>query len=399
MATYDDLRAYFDESPLRSVANEAAEIPIVTGFTLDVDPLWSFLYDIEDGLIDQAQWPGDARGWWEYGIRHGFLPDFHHPYWTHLIPSFQGFRRRDLHRAVKEWQYFWSNHPERLKRSPVRMTIVHRPLRALDVEGKEGADETSFLRRLIDIASRARSSVIIDERPRARMTFVSGDRIHTGPNRTGTLGGFLHSPNGSCYGVTCSHVAQKGDTADDDFGTNLGTCIADSTLVPLHRANVCDPVTLQRPTPYPGNGPDLNMLDCALLKMSTPATNTNLSGVASQLSQGMSVTMRGAETGHTYHRLGSLCLSYQFTGAGNDYCYRDAIELIPRPRVPIGGALGQMTAIVPVQGDSGSWVVTDDTPAQWAGMLFGADSNRGFMVRAAWALDWARNTTGEHLAP
>ena len=40
MPTYDDLRAYFQEStPLQNIARTAAIVPIVRGFTLTVDPL------------------------------------------------------------------------------------------------------------------------------------------------------------------------------------------------------------------------------------------------------------------------------------------------------------------------------------------------------------------------
>lgn len=40
MPTYEDLRAYFDASEaMTQLARAASEIPIVHGFTLDVDPL------------------------------------------------------------------------------------------------------------------------------------------------------------------------------------------------------------------------------------------------------------------------------------------------------------------------------------------------------------------------
>lgn len=56
MPTYEDLRAYFDASEaMTQLARAASEIPIVHGFTLDVDPLWMLLYDIEDGVLPEGE--------------------------------------------------------------------------------------------------------------------------------------------------------------------------------------------------------------------------------------------------------------------------------------------------------------------------------------------------------
>jgi hypothetical protein len=52
LPTYDELRAYFDNpEALTNLARPAAEVPIVRGFSLDVDPIWTCFYDAEDGLI------------------------------------------------------------------------------------------------------------------------------------------------------------------------------------------------------------------------------------------------------------------------------------------------------------------------------------------------------------
>jgi hypothetical protein len=61
-----------------------------------------------------------------------------------------------------------------------------------------------------------------------------------------------------------------------------------------------------------------------------------------------------------------LCLSYGFSCGGQNFCFRD-VELIPQP----SGIFGR--AIVPTQGDSGGWVLSDDQPAEWAGLFFGED--------------------------
>jgi len=390
MPTYDDLRAYFEESPLREIVARAARMPIVSGFTLDVDPLWSIFYDLEDGLIDRALWPAERRNRLQYFAQLTYGDVISAMLWLDpILPIYQGYRRRDLRRQIKEWEQLWLNVAGSRPRLPVILTVAHRPLRA-PAEGSESIDETQQLRTLVGIVSESKVFARIEERPPARLAFAGGDRIRIDPSRTGTLGGFLHSNDGTCYGVTCSHVAQQHDAVSDDLGQHLGTCVANSTLVSLPDNVVCDPVNLRFPATYPGNGPDVNMLDCSLVKLASPSANSSLASVASQLSQGLNVVMRGAETPFSRYKLGSLCISYQFKSGGNSYCFRDAIELVPEPRGPFGGKLGQLTTVVPVGGDSGSWVLTDDTPAQWAGLFFGEDGRRGFAIRAAWAFDWAK---------
>ena len=100
MPTYEDLRSYFDGSDtLQGVTRQAAQVPIVTGFTIDVHPLWALLYDFEEGLFG-PDISGDA---WVYR----FLRDIPlSPMWSFTdwpVPIFQGYRRRDLKRKVARW--------------------------------------------------------------------------------------------------------------------------------------------------------------------------------------------------------------------------------------------------------------------------------------------------------
>ncbi len=100
------------------------------------------------------------------------------------------------------------------------------------------------------------------------------------------------------------------------------------------------------------------MLDCALIKLSAGITRPAISGVVTVLSPGQKVVLTGAVTKTSYHHLGSLCISYAFTGGGQDYCFRDAIELLPWRH----GLFGRKT--VPTQGDSGAWVLSDAQPQE-----------------------------------
>jgi hypothetical protein len=360
MASYEDLRKYFDESKLlQQAVRSAAEIPIVTGFTLDIDPWWSYSYDVENDLVDRTQtppWRSDPRFFRSDGEPRNVL-----------LPPDRGYRRRDLHKPIPGWE----------KRLPIVLTVVHRPLRA----SQEG--DTGLLQQLVRAMREAGAAVRIEERPPARLALASGDQITVSPAASGTLGGVLKDQAGASYGITCAHVAQTNDDIYDAANNKIGVCTADTARVPLASHQVCDPVNLAAPSPSPGNGPDLNMLDCALMKLSAKVAHPSIAGVAPALSPGQSVTVTGAVTGTTRHWLGSLCLSYGFASGGQTFCFRDSIELVPQP----SGVLGR--TIVPTQGDSGSWVLTDDQPPEWAGLFFGEDGKRGFAVRAKWVHDWA----------
>ncbi|GGN54186.1 hypothetical protein GCM10011349_29610 [Novosphingobium indicum] len=388
MPTYEDLRTYFNESEaLQGVVRQAADIPIVSGFTLDIHPLWTLLYDLEEGAI------GDD-GLRKFLLDRYFYRMIETPIWPYTdwpVPTFQGYRRRDLNRKVAIWSDL-RRFGRKLGKSPVVMTIVHRPVRTPVGDVLE-TDETDRA-RLIALANSAAALVLVDERPVATLAFAPGDGIATNQGHTGTYGGTLTNPAGKAYGMSCAHVAEKGDTIDDGAGLHLGTCKDHTTLFPLGAGVVCDPSILPMPNPYPGNGPSVNMLDVSLIELATtPTSARTLSGVATSLTIGQDVDVDGALT-KAKCRLGSLAISYAFVTGGKTYCFRDSIELKPRPRFGLGGGLGTLFSPLPVQGDSGAWVLTMDATPAWAGIFFAEDGQRGFCIRAKWAHDWAEGLVG-----
>ncbi|WP_374652326.1 hypothetical protein [Dongia sp.] len=401
MATYDDLRAYFEEARgLREAAKQSAQIPIVTGFTLDVHPLWILLYDMHEGLIDQRL-TNELYDWIRF-IEYE-TPFSRWPWaaqWSHLInrvTRYQGFRKRDLHKRIPEWDNWVQRNEGRSKaeRSPVIMTIVHRPLLSplLDDESEKDTDQ-ELLKRLIEISAGARGIVLVDERPRASFAFAAGDGIQTSAGRMGTLGGALREvKSAKIFGVTCAHVASTGDIVSDQHSIGLGPCVAHTPIVALAPGASADPLSYPPPGPYPNNGPNMNMLDCALVALSTAPKMPSVGGTASQLSTGQAVTVTGAQTS-VHCNLGSLAISYSFRAGHQDYCFRDTIELIPQSRLPVGGRISRLMANCPTQGDSGAWVLTDDASPIWAGMLFGEDGTRGFAIRASWIKAWAEKSVG-----
>jgi hypothetical protein len=388
MPTYEDLRNYFDESDtLRAITRQAAEVPIVSGFTIDVHPLWTLLYDNEEGLFG-PNFPIDA---WAHSFLHR-LPLSMWPFTDWPAPIFQGYRRRDLGRKVGRWPDLLEWFGEKPARSPIVLTIVHRPIRT-PVTDEPNEDEANRA-RLIAIANESPALVKVEERPQASLAFAPGDSINTSQGRSGTYGGTLTSAHGDQYGMSCAHVAETGDTIIDNAGGRLGTCNHHTSLVALASSVVCDPVNLPMPVPSPGNGPSVNMLDLSLIDLTAlPRSARTLSGVAASLTTGQDVVVEGSVT-NAKCRLGSLAISYTFVKGGKSFCFRDSIELKARPRFGIGGALGTLFSSIPTRGDSGAWVLTQDTPPAWAGIFFAEDGQRGYSIRASWAHSWAENLLG-----
>ncbi|HUC16761.1 MAG TPA: hypothetical protein VMA37_03625 [Acetobacteraceae bacterium] len=389
MPTYEDLRAYFDQSEtLQSVARQAAAVQIVTGFTIDVHPLWILLYDLEEGAFG-ADFPSKA---WIDRFVHFFpvLPTWPFPDWP--VPAFQSYRRRDLKRQVALWPEFSRWFRKTGAGSPIMLTIVHRPI-CTPISDEPNNDEADRA-RLIEIANASPAFVQVEERPQATLAFAPGDGIKTSQGRSGTYGGTLTDQSGNKYGMSCAHVAATGDPISDNAGAHLGMCTHHTTLSALGAGTVCDPLILPMPVPSPGNGSSVNMLDLSLIDLTAaPASARTLSGVAKSLTIGQDVEVDGAIT-KTKCRLGSLAISYAFTRGGKSYCFRDSVELKPRSKWGIGGALGTLLSTLPTQGDSGAWVLTQDAPPAWAGVFFAEDGQRGYCIRAKWAHDWAENLVG-----
>jgi len=181
---------------------------------------------------------------------------------------------------------------------------------------------------------------------------------------------------------------------NDGLGKIIGRCSANTARIPMPAPIVCDPISLAVPAPIPSNGPAVNMLDCALIELSAPITRSPIADIATSISPGQSVILHGATTGTTHHKLGSLALSYSFSEHGQDFCFRDSIELLPQSWGPVGGMLGHMMTTMPTKGDSGGWILTDDNPPYWAGLFFAEDGHRGFLIRASWVHQWAERTVG-----
>ncbi len=398
MPTYEDMRSFFDSSEeLRSLVTQISKNPLVQGFTLTLNPVWALFYDLEHGFVREDSAPiDDIERWHRANWRH-FITSW--PPYVAFFNRYQGYRRRDLNAPVKRWEAMTNPHGK--AEPPLYLTIVHRPLREPDentMRQTDGLSDIALLERLNRAVGEAQVAVELEERRPAQLAAAPGSQINVLPSSSGTVGGFLRdSASGKVFGVTCSHVVSTGQSVLDATSSLIGVCAHDTARVPLATGTVCDPVTLAVPAPSPGNGPDVNMLDCALIDVSGPISGGTITGAPSTLTPGQNVYMEGATTKRTNHKLGSLCLSYEFKFAGKSYCFRDSIQLVPQPWGPLGGPLGGLMTTVPRQGDSGAWVLTDDTPPRWAAVFFGEDGTHGYAIRSSWVKAWADGATGSTL--
>jgi hypothetical protein len=380
VASYAEIYAYFLESTrLRDLVSTAAEVAIVTGFTLRVDPYWAMRYDAEVLGLDPDEWRakllrglGDWR--WE---------ETYAAWWTAVSTS--GYLRRDL----------WHGHRWD-ERGPILLTVCYRPGATPAVFGAE--DDVDFprqLARLAAIVNGSGANARLEERQPARLV-RHADPIVAG-SEAGVIGGTLRSESGGLFGVTCAHVAKTNDEVVCSRGSFRGTCTAHTPLVTAPPGRPLDPAALAPPYPKPGNGPEINMLDAALVSLPGGTRSRSPCLVASDLSEGLRVVVtRERRTEHC--RLGSLCLSYSMHSRGERYCFQETIEVVPEPRFPLAGRLGRMFSFPPRRGDSGGWVITEENEPRWAGLLFAADDRRGFAVRASWVHQWAEAQLGERLA-
>ncbi|MXY51544.1 MAG: hypothetical protein F4Y86_03310 [Gammaproteobacteria bacterium] len=386
MPSYDDLRDRFDSSEeLQRVCSVASAHSIVQGFTVTVHPLWAMLYDLDE-------YP-EARNQSGRLSRHPMGP-YAWPYYPmeHLRPlaPVRGYRRRDLNRRIPDWISISERDPWKTTPDPVLLTIVCRSMHSPRVGDDESDDHDGQVRELWRIAGESSALVYLEERPPATLSLSPGDEIFG--TAGGTLGGVLQGPNASdMHGVTCAHVARSNDSVTNGQSGHLGTCVADSTLVQLPAGASTDPLQHPYPNPSPGNGPVVNMLDCALIDLDSPPSPLAVGGIAAGLSVGQSVRMNGAKTQSRFE-LGALAISYNFLSAGTNYLFRDAIELLPAPTI-----WRPASASLPRPGDSGAWVSTDDPANLWAAMFFGDDGARGFVIRASWVHAWAETQIGHPL--
>src|SRR5258708_21149966 len=165
MANYEDIRNFFDQSDeLQRVVRLVASIPIVSGFTLDIDSSWIIAFDRAKYLLNV---PEPLRT--EYELDGRFFSN-----------RVVGYRRRDLNAKVPEWERYAEGLREQYgkKLLPIVLSVIHRPLRASD---EKETDDMGWLQRLVRTVRDASVAVRIEERPRARLAFASGDEITINP--------------------------------------------------------------------------------------------------------------------------------------------------------------------------------------------------------------------------
>lgn len=367
-----------------TLTGEFANAPdALLGVLVDVHPLWQHLWwSYSQGLRSDSELHREFRNlvdWLDYApylLSVSALERL--PWWSPPMTT------REVHDFG--WQpEWWKRYCEENNRRPDPFVIrLHvRPLKK---------DERSILDGIRRIAGRAPYFVIVEYREPARLaaTTQSHVRVQSGTRldgaAPGTLGGFVKDQSGNILAMTCGHIAQQaGDPADlvDVRGKHhrkAGTCTWSTfaNMHPLPTQALCN-ATIPNP----------NTVDAALVDLDARFVGRNLvPGLGpvddifdeTQLSSGQWLTMYGGHSGAGRYKLGGYGIVYRFKFKGLDYCFHHLFELKVDLSGPLPMSVKLMSATIPLDGDSGTWVCVSSPRgnAAFAGMLLGVDQLSGY---------------------
>ncbi|GEM_PF-6935988 len=350
---------------------------IAHGVFIEMHPMWRRLIDM------QRAW--DA----------GFDWDFFSPWrekWVEIAPSWNG--PYDLSQVPDLWQHILSRHQKEgqflVKIYVLPTTPGTRP----------------FRKTLEDYAQKQPFFTVVIDEPLPMMATAVEGAADMSATMSGTLGGFLKDQNGETWGITCGHVAQAAGISVvlENVGGGrdpLAGTVRYSNFTDLKRIGAQDLCK------DPGDGTAIGV-DLALLEIDgkyTPQDTVN--GIAgridaiydkSDLGSGSIVKVRGAITGpHDYILQGyGVSQKVGLKGTSDYFCFSDVFDFAQDTDSRLQRAL----ALLPVQGDSGAWVLHEkDHACALAGMLVAVRAGRGISVFAESIKAWADTNWGKQLAP
>ena len=312
-------------------------------------------------------WPGAPRDEfisYPYGVDPGWIPPFWH-HWAHV-------------RGVGP--------------DPFVMVVVLRPA--------TGEKPTGLLREIdtggIPVRFEPRPMARLYAKPKDKVRPLAGGMsVSTPTGDPGTLGGILEDANGTRFGLTCSHLlqttqeAQQPSPADNrNAAARIGSCL-DSFTLQSHIPPL---------NPY---DPSINTIDAALIEFDDQIVSDlevmgvgSLTGIASksQAHPNSSVDVAGKEAGNRPLYIGAVTLVHEFDLNGTKYGYANLFELRRASRFhAVTGTLSH-----PVRpGDSGAWVLRAGTNGpEWLGVVVAGDGAYGYAIPAEFITDWiAKHTT------
>ena len=233
---------------------------------------------------------------------------------------------------------------------------------------------------------------IVEDRPEAVLAASIQGGVDLRVNFPGTLGGFL-SDGGTCYGLTCGHVATKNQDPVDVDDVGAMRLIGAGKVYDTNFPGLVGQTTAQFCNPFTTNLPEV---DAALITLDPPhvALNTvyRVGRIISiknrtSLSPGQTVTMRGAMSGPDDYDVGALAATYRFHHNGNYYCFQNLFVLkgkLPTWTFVIDPRIARPVAPRPQPGDSGAWVCalegtrSGTREFSFCGTLTGVDGDDGY---------------------
>ena len=347
---------------------------IIHGIFVELHPTWRALYDeerlLKAGVVD----PNYLR--WKF-------TDFP-PIMTSSFPERYLIERQISRYDTKEKPKGWEEHAE--GKPPFLVKVYVEPTVGTRAGLREAVesyvDQQAFFCLVIDAPI---------------PTFVNRVNAAADMQATlnGTLGGFVQDQNYRILGVTCAHVAQVpgGPVTLNDAGgarrPNAASVVETNynSFSPLGSSGSCNPYRAQNPPPN---------VDLALIELNgsfNPSNFTPNIGVVdrhldkTQLNSGDQLVHQGAMTGPNTYEIGGYGYMTKIESGGISYCFSDVFDFakITTNRFQRG------FASLPVQGDSGSWLVHDEgADKSFFGMLVAVRQARGIGVFATSVFDYAK---------
>jgi len=344
---------------LREFSDTTSELAISQAFHVEPNP-----YCLTEWLLDRQN-KGDSYNLIRSLIEHVRYRDGYFP----SVPSISDTP------CNPQFDFNWRGRAQHLlgKKTPLLVRIHIDSGRAESTSTAQ--EERIKLGRIIE-RYEDHASIEINDRKPTIGAYMSGGEAILG-SKLGTVGGYL--TNGQDYfGVSCAHVAAKGDDVFDGTKKLLGACVASSKLTPLPINQLCNTHCVTN-----------TEMDACLFKTTSIPVQSGLT-TSSNYGSGQMVEMIGAQSGRPNpYYIGSLGLYHLVDIDGADYCFKNLYSIRPNSFLNRNNILSGLSHRVRL-GDSGGWI-TDVNQQEWLGMVIAKDGTEGFALDATAVFDWCEN--------
>jgi hypothetical protein len=349
---------------------------IVHGIFIELHPTWRMLVDRERA---------SRSGYWLYDPYDRLWPQ---PGWVGNLGPY------DVKEEPRDWEYLLREHG---KSSPFLVKIYVNPT----------TPATAQLRQIVVTFALQQPffTQVIDE-PLPRMSAKVEGGADITASMSGTLGGFLRDQRHSVWGITCGHVAQSAG-ATINFEDLAGARYAAAGTVQHSNFNKLVKIAKDDICNTSSDEASAVKIDAALIELGSafqPSNRVKSIGTVSDIldrsaiGSSSTVSLKGALTGpYDYDIQGyGVTQKVGLRGTSDYFCFSDVFDFC----VPAMTRTQRFMAPLPVDGDSGSWVlIQKDQNASLAGLMFAVTSGRGVAAFAQALLEWASADCGLDLEP